>query len=227
MILYIQAILCPTTNTIFSWLITFECDISAVKNSYVTQTSRHYHPEFVGLCCFPPFFFRHCQYYSRLETAEFESFDDWTLFMWLQEKMSSPGSINKFHPDMHQSLSALMLEHVHANDAEQRESAKERHFPRTLSTSVLRIKHRSSFWERFFENHRRLAWVSSSTHLSLCAIFISSWYPPTFHQHRPQKEKSRFAVRPRHFPKSNPEEKKEEEETAADELNCYCWFLQD
>jgi hypothetical protein len=58
---------------------------------------------------------------------------------------------------MHQSLSALMLEHVHANDAEQRESAKERHFPRTLSTSVLRIKHRSSFWERFFENHRRLA----------------------------------------------------------------------
>ncbi|KAK4018885.1 hypothetical protein OUZ56_000925 [Daphnia magna] len=71
--------------------------------------------------------------------------------------MSSPGSISKFHPEMHQSLSALMLEHVHANDVEQRESAKERHFPRTLSTSVLRIKHRSSFWERFFENHRRLA----------------------------------------------------------------------
>ena len=32
-----------------------------------------------------------------------------------------------------------------------------RGFPRTLSTSVLRIKHRSSFWERFWENHRRLA----------------------------------------------------------------------
>ena len=30
-------------------------------------------------------------------------------------------------------------------------------FPRTLSTSVLRIKHRSSFWERFWENHRRMA----------------------------------------------------------------------
>ena len=37
------------------------------------------------------------------------------------------------------------------------ESNKVDRFPRTLSTSVLRIKHRSSFWERFWENHRRLA----------------------------------------------------------------------
>ena len=74
-----------------------------------------------------------------------------------QRKMSSPGSA-KFHPEMmSESLSALMLEQLACED--QRESVKERLFPRTLSTSVLRIKHRSSFWERFFENHRRLAWV--------------------------------------------------------------------
>lgn len=75
--------------------------------------------------------------------------------------MSSPGT--KFHPEiMSESLSALMLEQLACDD--QREAVKERLFPRTLSTSVLRIKHRSSFWERFFENHRRLAWVLNQSH---------------------------------------------------------------
>ena len=82
-----------------------------------------------------------------------------------QVVMSSP----KFHPEMTESVSAILLEL--ANERERgvdgvigvdgtpvKDGAGGgRGFPRTLSTSVLRIKHRSSFWERFWENHRRLA----------------------------------------------------------------------
>jgi len=65
--------------------------------------------------------------------------------------MSSP----KFHPEMSESVSSIMLEL--ADNQVRQSPPKELRFPRTLSTSVLRIKHRSSFWERFWENHRRLA----------------------------------------------------------------------
>lgn len=75
-------------------------------------------------------------------------------------RMNSGFASSKYHGDMSDSLSAMML----ADDGTRPDSAgagsgpgKEHAFPRTLSTSVLRIKHRSTFWERFFENQRRLA----------------------------------------------------------------------
>ena len=76
--------------------------------------------------------------------------------------MSSP----KFHPEMGESVGAILKELASGGvNGVMEGGVKEgvasggggRGFPRTLSTSVLRIKHRSSFWERFWENHRRLA----------------------------------------------------------------------
>lgn len=59
------------------------------------------------------------------------------------------------NPTMSDNFAAILA--MDAAESDLGSSKETNRFPRTLSTSVLRIKHHSSFWERFWENHRRLA----------------------------------------------------------------------
>ena len=103
--------------------------------------------------------------------------------------MSSP----KFHPEMSESLSAIMLQRLQdesrlaggpSASSSSSGNNKDRLFPRTLSTSVLRIKHRSSFWERFWENHRRISWVNPFCAISFHPLFaiLSFRAPPCWNK---------------------------------------------